>query len=99
MDMDCLRCNTKMKYLMREKIQLGKTGWILGDIPNLISGALELDIYVCPTCRKTEFFAAEDQHVEQTEDLPQRVCPDCGREHDFDYPKCPFCGNNYFGNE
>lgn len=24
--------------------------------------------------------------------LPQRKCPQCGKEHDFDYPKCPFCG-------
>ncbi len=24
--------------------------------------------------------------------LPQRKCPRCGKSHDFDYPKCPFCG-------
>lgn len=24
--------------------------------------------------------------------LPQRKCPQCSKEHDFDYPKCPFCG-------
>ena len=24
--------------------------------------------------------------------LPQRKCPQCGKEHDFDYPRCPFCG-------
>lgn len=27
--------------------------------------------------------------------LPQRVCPECGKSHDFDYPKCPHCGHDY----
>ena len=31
----------------------------------------------------------------QTEDLPQRACPECGRKHDFDYPACPHCGHDY----
>lgn len=29
------------------------------------------------------------------EALPQRKCPKCGKEHDFDYPKCPFCDHIY----
>ena len=29
------------------------------------------------------------------EDLPQKTCPNCGKQHDFDYPKCPFCGYDY----
>lgn len=29
------------------------------------------------------------------EDLPQRVCPKCGKNHDFDYPHCPHCGYDY----
>ena len=27
--------------------------------------------------------------------LPQRKCPQCGKEHDFDYPQCPYCGHPY----
>lgn len=27
--------------------------------------------------------------------LPQRKCPKCGKEHDFDYPKCPHCDHEY----
>ena len=27
--------------------------------------------------------------------LPQRKCPQCGKEHDFDYPQCPHCGHPY----
>lgn len=29
------------------------------------------------------------------EELPQRKCPKCGKEHDFDYPRCPFCDHDY----
>lgn len=31
------------------------------------------------------------------EDLPQRKCPKCGKQHDFDYPQCPHCGYDYTG--
>jgi transcriptional regulator with XRE-family HTH domain len=27
--------------------------------------------------------------------LPQRQCPKCGKDHDFDYPECPHCGHSY----
>lgn len=27
--------------------------------------------------------------------LPQRQCPQCGKQHDFDYPKCPHCDYDY----
>ena len=27
--------------------------------------------------------------------LPQRVCPKCGKKHDFDYPQCPHCDYDY----
>ena len=68
-EIDCLRCGARMKYMFRENLQLGKTGWILGDLPNLFAGAL----------------CAED------DELPKKTCPNCGKEIDFDSPKCPFC--------
>ena len=51
-DIDCLRCGARMKYMFMENLQLGKTGWILGDLPNLFAGALCADIFVCPDCGK-----------------------------------------------
>lgn len=30
-----------------------------------------------------------------SEDLPQKTCPECGKQHDFDFPKCPHCGHDY----
>lgn len=95
--MHCLRCNTELKFLAKERIQLGKTGWVLGDLPNLVAGALPVDIFVCPACRKLEFFASEEIPTEDT--VPQRTCPVCGTVHDFDYPKCPKCRHDYYGAE
>ena len=91
-NISCLRCGKRMKHIGREKLQLGQAGWILGDLPNLLAGAIEVDIYRCPDCKKLEFFAAE---MEEEEELPQKQCPQCGKLHDFDYPKCPYCKHNY----
>lgn len=90
-DLLCLRCNQTMNHIRKEKLQLGKTGWFLGDLPNLVAGAMEVDIYSCPHCKKLEFFLADAKE----EGLPQKQCPKCGQFHDFDYPKCPFCKYNY----
>ena len=37
----CLRCGGTMELLRREFLQLGKTGWVLGDLDNLLAGALD----------------------------------------------------------
>ena len=92
-DLFCLRCDSKMQHLKREKMQLGQTGWILGDLPNLVAGSMEVDIYACPNCRKLEFFVPES-HGE--EEMLQKKCPKCGKSHDFDFPKCPFCKYDYY---
>lgn len=91
---DCLRCGQKMRYFGTEKLQFGQTSWIFGDLPNLLAGAMEVDVYCCSECRKLEFFLAEENEME--EELPQKQCPNCGRMHDFDYHKCPFCKHNYY---
>lgn len=102
MSMPCLRCGGTMNRIKREKLQLGQTGWLLGDWPNLIAGGLEVDIYCCSDCGKLEFYRA-DTHTEHlfpsaqhtSGELPQVTCPNCGIRHDFDYPCCPLCGHEY----
>ncbi len=89
-DILCLRCKTKMNHTGAHKIQLGETGWVLGDLPNLLAGAMEVDIYSCPDCGKIEFFQSEQ------ENCIIRKCPNCGQRHEFDYPKCPFCKFDYY---
>ena len=89
--LNCLRCQKEMRYIKREKLQLGKTDWLFGDLPNLIAGAMDVDVYTCTGCGKIEFFLAETNE----ETMPQKQCPNCGKTHDFDYPKCPFCKFDY----
>lgn len=97
----CLRCDEQMDFIGREKLQLGEYGAFLGNLSNLISGALELDIVSCPKCGKVEFFrpvmTQERMGDYSDPDLPQRECPNCGKVHDFDFPKCPFCKFDYNG--
>ena len=111
----CLRCGAKMKFAMQQKFQMGEAGFLTGDWPHILAGALELEVWFCPDCGKAEFFVPgsgsrpEKQEEWEFEDsmvneginsvdrngMPQRKCPTCGREHDFDYPKCPYCKHDY----
>ena len=119
----CLRCDARMKFGMQQKFQMGQTSFLLGDWPNLIAGALELEVWFCPKCGKVEFFvpgSTQNLPVKQPEPvqneefdyvgsmvnegidavskdgMPQKKCPTCGREHDFDYPRCPYCKHDYY---
>ena len=93
--LNCLRCGSEMKLLKQEYIQLGKTSGFFGHWPNLIAGGLYVDILCCSGCGRLEFFTArhdgEDYDYEEGQ-MAQTTCPTCGREHDLDDPKCPFCG-------
>ena len=115
----CLRCDAAMKFGMQQKFQQGQTGFLLGDWPNLMAGALELEVWFCPKCGKVEFFvpgsSSRPEKQEEPEEfdfvgsmvnesidsvgmdgMPQKKCPTCGKEHDFDYPKCPYCKHDYY---
>ena len=58
-DFNCLRCGTPMHFAGQHRLQLGKTSWLLGDLPNLVAGALDESIMVCPACGKLEFYRAD----------------------------------------
>ena len=92
---DCLRCGPRMNYAFTEDVQLGRTSFLFGDWPNLIAGAMHLEIYCCPKCGKVEFFAADNDPEAVSPGTPQVKCPVCGKQHDFDYPRCPFCKHTY----
>ncbi|MEA4816255.1 MAG: hypothetical protein VB120_05280 [Lachnospiraceae bacterium] len=57
--MNCLRCNSEMKFLGKEDIQLGHVGFLTGTLGNLFSGSLAVEIFLCPACGKIEFFSDE----------------------------------------
>ena len=100
-DINCLRCGEAMNHIRTEKLQFGQTGWILGDLPNLFAGAMEVEIYSCPQCRKLEFFLPDynirqmQQEEMKQEALSQKACPLCGRKHNVDDSQCPFCNFAY----
>lgn len=85
-DLNCLRCGVSMKFLGEEQLQLGKTGWLLGDLPNLFAGALEVELYRCPQCGKLELFSGEGSSP-----VSGSTCPECGAEYEGEV--CPICGH------
>ena len=61
--MKCLRCGSQMQYKGTDQIQLGRTGFFIGTLSNLLSGALDVAIFECPDCGKIEFFNPEKGNV------------------------------------
>ncbi len=94
-NLKCLRCETEMVYIGAEEFQLGKTSFLWGDLPNLLAGAITMEIYYCPKCRKVEFFSTDKLLAEDEDKIAQKTCPKCKLQHDMDYPKCPHCGHDY----
>lgn len=64
----CGNCGGKLRFLKREKIQLGQTGFFAGDWSNILAGALEVEIYCCPQCGKIEFYQPREQMWEPEDD-------------------------------
>jgi len=89
----CLRCDEPMKFIKRENVQLGKTGFLIGDWGNLLAGALDVAIFTCPECGKLEFFRGELYEEQETGDvgIAKTTCPTCGIQYELDTPKCPRC--------
>ena len=88
---ECLRCGGRMIAVGTEKIQLGQYGFFSGPWSNILSGGLEVSIFICSDCQKIEFYSVH----ESEENLPQKKCPKCGSIHDFDYGRCPNCKYEY----
>ena len=94
--MNCLRCGAKMEGPDLQRIQLGEQGFLGSHWAHLMAGALVVNIYHCPQCGKLEFFAPGHGGEEAPETMPQKECPGCGLNIDFDYPKCPCCGYDFY---
>ena len=91
-DKKCANCGGNMEFLGEEQIQLGQVGFFLGHLSNLLSGSLKVELWECPACGKLDFYRQSGSGVEDEGHMAQTTCPSCGREHDLDDPKCPFCG-------
>jgi len=88
----CLRCSGNVSSIADKKFQLGQTGFFSGSWSNLLHGSREMEVYVCSTCSKVEFYA---NMSDVFDGVPKKTCPTCAKTHDFDYPKCPFCKHQY----
>ena len=68
--MNCLRCGTPMDFKGCKELQMGRTGLITGLWSNILSGSLELNVYLCPNCGKVEFYDPDknDPYQEETDD-------------------------------
>ena len=82
----CPNCGGGMKFVRREDVQLGRAGILSGVWPNIWAGALDVELWGCPSCRKLDFYWSGEDCMAQT------TCPACGLLHDLDDPRCPRCG-------
>lgn len=96
-ELACLRCGAQMSFLKTEKLQLGEAGTTLigGIYSNIVAGALEVDIYLCPDCGKVEFFrpggkALFRQAQEENPEAPGAF--GLPREKKISVVKCAGCG-------
>ena len=89
-------CIRDRVHIGQEHLQMGKYGWILGGLDNLISGALTVDIYCCSQCKKLEFYAVEPPEEETEDSIARTPCPYCGQLHEMDDAKCPHCGKRLY---
>lgn len=94
-ELTCLRCGQTMRYLKRECLQRRKHGWFIQDWDYHIAGALDVEIWACPGCRKLEFFwssvEAERLKPEEDEEV-QIICVQCRQAYEINEERCPFCG-------
>ena len=91
----CGSCGHPMEFIRREDIPLGQASVLGGVWPNVWAGALDVELWGCPNCRKLDFYwvGGEDATDWEGEDrMAQTTCPACGHVHDLDDPKCPRCG-------
>lgn len=86
----CANCDREMEFLGEEQLQLGQTGIVFGHLSNLLAGSLDVEIWECPACGKLEFY--RQGSAEPEDHMAQVICSKCGKQHDLDDPKCPYCG-------
>jgi rubrerythrin len=76
----------------------GEMGFLIGRWAELGEDTLQLDVYVCPQCRRVELFYPErsEAHLpDQNTDTPRsflKVCVKCRKKIPIASEECPFCG-------
>ena len=54
----CPRCQTAMRFIGTKKFHEGTRAWgfVLGDLGELLTKRINLDVYACPRCGRVELF-------------------------------------------
>jgi Zn finger protein HypA/HybF involved in hydrogenase expression len=58
-NIDCLRCKVPMLYSGNFKFHEGTRYGVFGNLFEAFTNRESFDLYVCPKCRKVEFFLPE----------------------------------------
>jgi len=56
---NCAGCQSPLKFLGTKTFHEGANWGILGDLGEIFVGHTNLDMYVCPSCLRVEFFASD----------------------------------------
>ena len=88
----CSACGGKMQSLGNMELQKGKVSMLFGNLSQIMSGALDVDVECCERCKKLEFYLLGDADTPETSGIQQIACPYCGDMHDMDDAICPHCG-------
>ncbi len=88
----CSACGGRLQSLGSMELQKGKYSALLGSLPQLLSGALDVDVLCCERCKKLEFYLLGELDAEEPDGIAQAACPYCGDMHDMDDAVCPHCG-------
>lgn len=56
---NCLQCYGVLKFVGSKEFQEGINFGMLGDFGELFVGHTDLEMYVCPTCLRVEFFVSD----------------------------------------
>ena len=87
----CAACGGRMQSIGAFPLQKGQYGFLTGHWDNLMQGALNVRAFCCETCRKLEFYLADEEPDEAEGRIAQVECPYCGAMHDLDDAICPHC--------
>ena len=88
----CSACGDKMQSLGNMELQKGKFSMLFGNLSQIMSGALDVDVECCERCKKLEFYLLGDAEAPESSGIQQIACPYCGDLHDMDDAICPHCG-------
>ena len=74
----CSACGGKMQSLGNMELQKGKFSMLFGNLSQIMSGALDVDVECCERCKKLEFYLLGDPEEPETSGIEQIACPYCG---------------------